>query len=310
MSSRSSRNTLLAGAAASGVVAAVLLLVSTGLTFSDYLSFPGELAELKVSAGLDVLEWALALAAFGTALAAFLLTSRNARTKALAAAAGLFVGQGLAELAGDLMRVIFGASHSQSWQFLASQSAGAAAGAALAVAALLVALGIRATRPDGRLGAAAVSLAGSYALLCAAYGFELAGFLHLPFTLPARFSSGLGTIAAGHFAVAVGAVVAGVAFFTSDGLRRRGEVWQAQREGSLGAAASIIAVGFLGAGIGLMLLSSSQGGTGRNKAEEWLQAVGQLLLALAAVCGGVGFFRSRRDADRRAAELPVPAPAA
>lgn len=299
MGSRSTRNILLAGAAAIGVVAAVLQVVSTSLTFSDFLSFPSELTELKISAGLDVLQWAFALAAFGTALAAFLLPSRGTRTTVLAAAACLFVGVGLAEFAGDLIRVIFGASHTQPWQFLASQSAGAAAGASLAIAALLVALGVRATRPEGRLGWAAIALAGSYALLCAAYSFELAGYLQLPLTLPRELTGGLGTIAGGHFVVAAAAVVAGIAFFTANGRRQRGEAWQAQRESSLGVAASVFAVGFLVASIGLMLLSSSEGGTGRNKAEEWLQAVGQLMLAFAAACGAVGFFLSRRGLEQR-----------
>lgn len=297
---------MLAGAAAIGVVAAVLLVVSTSLTLSDYLSFPSELNELKASAALDVLEWVFALAAFGTALTAFLVTSRSRRTRVLAAAAALFVCDGLAGLAGDLIRVIFGSGHSQSWQFLASQGAAAAAGASLAVAALLVALGVRAARPDGRLGWASIALVGAFALLSTAYSFELAGFLHLPFALSDEFSGGLGTIAGGHFVVAVAAVVAGVAFFTSDGRRRRGEAWQAQREGSLGIAACVFAVGFLAVSIGLMLLSSSQGGSGRNKVEEWLQAVAELMLALAAVCGAVGFFFSRRDAERRASSSVVP----
>jgi hypothetical protein len=310
VSSRSTRNILLAGAAAVGVVSAVLQLVSTSLTFSDFLSFPHFFTELKVAAGLDALAWAFALAAFGTALAAFLLASRRTRTTVLAVAACLFVGDGLAELAGDVTRVIFGANHSEAWKFLASQSAAAAGGASLAVAALLVALGVRTARPDGRLGWASIALAGAFALLCAAYSFELAAVLQLSFTPPGKFTGGLGTIVGGHFVTSAAAVVAGVAFFTSNGRRQRGEDWQDRREGSLGIAASVFAVGFVATSIGLMLLAASEGGGGRNVAERWLLAVGQLMLALAAVCGAVGFFLSRRDAERRASASAAPAPAA
>jgi hypothetical protein len=225
-------------------------------------------------------------------------------------AACLFVGDGLAEFAGDLIRVIFGASHSEPWKFVASQSAAAAGGASLAAAALLVALGIRAARPDGRLGWASIALAGAFALLCAAYSFELAAVLQLSFNPPGKFIGGLGTIVGGHFVTAAAAVVAGVAFFTSNGRRRRGEAWQARRESSLGIAASVFTLGFLATSIGLMLLASSEGGGGRNVAERWLLAVGQLMLALAAVCGAVGFFLSRRDAERRAPAPVAPEPAA
>jgi hypothetical protein len=48
------------------------------------------------------------------------------------------------------------------------------------------------------------------------------------------------------------------------------------------------------------MLFASEAGSGRFATEQWLQAVGQLLLAPAAACGAVGFFRSRRDAGRRA----------
>jgi MFS family permease len=310
LSSPSARNTLLAAGAAFGVMAAVLQLISATLTFSDYLRLPaGAFTDFKVAAGLDVLQWVFGLAAFGTALAAFLLAPRSRRTTVLAVAAGLFVGYGLAQLAGNLVLAIFESSHSAPWQFIGAESAGAAAGAIVAIAALLVAVGIRSSRPDGRLGSASIVLAGSFALLCASYSLELAGYLDFPFTVPGRVSGGLGTTAAGYFVEAVAALVAGVAFLTSNSRRRRGEAWQAQRESSLGIAASVFAVGFLVASAGRMLVASLEGGTSRNKAEEWLQAVGLLLLALAAVCGAVGFFVSSHEAGRRGSPPAAPAPA-
>jgi hypothetical protein len=290
--SRSARNTLLAAGAAFGVMAAVLQLVSASLSLSDFLAFPGEVSELKVAAAFDVVQWVFGVAAFGTALAAFLLTPRRLRTTVLAVAAVLFVGHGVAEFAANLVRTIFGASHSEAWQFTSSFGAGAAAGATLAIGAVLAAIGIRSSRPDGRLGAASIALAASLALLCAAYSFDLAGYLNFPFQLPGHVRDGLGTTAAGEFVAAVGALVAGLAFLASHGRRLRGEMWQAQRERALGLAASIMAVGFLVAGAGRMLISTSASGTSRNEAEAWLTAVGATLLGLAAVCGAIGFFVS------------------
>lgn len=124
------------------------------------------------------------------------------------------------------------------------------------------------------------------------------------FSPPGRVSWGLGTTAGGYVVVAAGAVVAVVAFFGSNGRRKRGAPWQAQREGSLGIAAIVFAVGFLVVSIGMMLFASLAG-SGRTGAEEWLQAVAQLLLALAAACGAVGLFRSRRGLEQR--DRPDPA---
>lgn len=165
------------------------------------------------------------------------------------------------------------------------------------IAALIVAIGVVAIRPDGLLGWASIALAGYFALLCAFYSFELAGLLAL-FTPPARVSWGAGTVAGGNLVVAAAAVVAGIAFFSSNGRRKSGVPWQAQREGSLGSAATVFAVGFLIGSVGLMLLAAQSGG-GRIVSEEWLRAVAQLLLAFAAACGAAGFFRSRRDAEQR-----------
>jgi hypothetical protein len=297
---RSTRNTLLAAGAAFGLMSAVLQLISASLSLSDVLAFPSLFTELKVAAAFDIVQWVFGIAAFGTALAAFLIAPRRLRTTVLAVAAVLFVGHGLAQFAGDLLRTIFGASDPGAWQFIAAVSAGSAAGASLAVAAVLVAIGIRSSRPDGRLGAAAIALAVSFALLCAAYGIDLAGYLDLdlPTALPSDLTDGLGTIAAGQFVIAVGALVAGLAFLGSNGRRLRGEAWQAQRERSLGIAATVLAVGFLVASVGRMLVSSAENGSSRNTAEAWLQAVGLLLLAPAAVWGAIGFFVSARAATR------------
>ena len=136
-------------------------------------------------------------------------------------------------------------------------------------------------------------------MLATAYSFDLSGFLKLG-SPPAEISWGLGTRAGGQLVAAAGAVIAAVAFFTSNGRRKRGEPWAARREGSLGTAAIVFGAGFLVTSVGLMLLASQINGDGRSEAEYWLQAAAQLLLAVAAACGAVGFLLSRRDAERRA----------
>jgi cytochrome c biogenesis protein CcdA len=89
-------------------------------------------------------------------------------------------------------------------------------------------------------------------------------------------------------------VVAAVAFFVAAGRRRRDELWGAEREGSLGSAAIVFAVGFAVATVGMILLAW-QGPSSRNEAEQWLEVIAELLLALAAACGAIGFFVSRRE---------------
>jgi hypothetical protein len=306
VSSRSARNSLLAAAAAVGVFAAVLQVVSASLSFADFLKFPG-FTSLKVASGLEVLGWVFALVAFGVALAGFLLRSRRTRRTVIAVSAGLFAGFGVATLAAVLIDLVESwGSAFEPWQFKADGIAQAAAAASLVVATLLVLIGVLSARPDGLLGGGSVGLAGYFGLLATAYSFNLAGFLKFG-SPPGEVSWGLGTHAGGNLVVAAGAVVAAVAFFGSSGRRNRGEPWAAQREGSLGTAAIVFAVGFLVASVGLMLLASQVGGDGREVAEYWLRAVGQLLLAFAAVCGAIGFFFSRSDANRRTARLTTSA---
>lgn len=300
MSSRAARNTLLAVGAAVGVVAAVLRVVAASLSLSDFLSFPVN-TSLKVASGFEVLAWVFVVAAFGTALVAFLLRSRLTRTRVLAVSAGLFAGYGVALLADALIDLVqeWGIS-GQSWTFRASECAGAAAGLSVVIAGVLVTIGVMSSRPDGLLGWGSIALAGHFGLLAAAYSFELAAYLTFPLSaFPGEITWGLGTHAGGQLLVAAGAVVASVAFLSSNGRRKRGEPWQVQREGSLGIAAIVFTVGFLVATVGLMLLASHAGGFGRNVAEDWLQAVAELLLAAAAACGVFGFFLSRRGLEQR-----------
>ena len=83
VSSRMARNSLLAAAAAIGVVAAVLQGVAASLSFADFLEFRG-FTSLKVASGVEMLGWVFALVAFGVALAGFLLGSRRTRRTVLA----------------------------------------------------------------------------------------------------------------------------------------------------------------------------------------------------------------------------------
>jgi hypothetical protein len=288
---------VLAAAAAIGVVAAVLQVVATSLVLSELFRFPA-LTQFKVANGLEVLGWVFVVGAFAAAFIGFLLESR----RTLAVSAGLFVGFGVSTLASALIELVESwGSAFEPWEFKADGIGEAAAAASLAVAALLVLIGFLSARPDRFLGWGSVGLAGYAGLLAAAFSFNLAGFLRFG-EVPGAVSWGLGTRAGGQFVVAVAAIVAAVAFFSSSGRRERGEPWAAEREGSLGTASIVFAVGFLVTSVGLMLLASQiSGGAGREEAAYWLMAVGQLFLAFAAVCGAIGFFSSRRDAKRRAA---------
>lgn len=109
MSSRSARNRLLA-AAAIGVVAGVLQVVATSLSFADYLSFH-TFTSLKIASGLSLLGWVFVLAAFGAAVVALLLRSRRTRTTVVAVSAGLFIGYGASTFAAALIELIW------SWAF-------------------------------------------------------------------------------------------------------------------------------------------------------------------------------------------------
>ena len=110
MSSRSARNSLLAAAAAIGVVAGVLQVVATSLSFADYLSFH-TFTSLKIASGLSLLGWVFVLAAFGAAVVALFLRSRRTRTTVLAVSAGLFIGYGASTFAAALIELI------RSWGF-------------------------------------------------------------------------------------------------------------------------------------------------------------------------------------------------
>ncbi|HKD94440.1 MAG TPA: hypothetical protein VKB43_06990 [Gaiellaceae bacterium] len=296
MSSGSARNSLLAAAAAIGVFAAVLQVVATSLELSEFFRFPGQATWLKVATGLEVLGWVFVLAAFAAALVGFLLSSRGS----LAVSAGMFAGYGLSTLAAALIELVKSWGFSfQPWQFKADGIGETAAALSLAIAALVVLIGVLSARPDGLLGWGSLGLAGYAVLLATAYSFNLAGYLNFGPGIPREISWGLGLRAGGEFFVAVAAVAAAVAFFGSSGRRKRGEPWVARREGSLGIAAIVFAVGFLFVSVGLMLFASQITGIGREEAAYWLMAVGQLFLAFAAVCGAIGFFSSRNAANRR-----------
>jgi hypothetical protein len=312
VSSRSARSNLLAAGAGVGVIAGVLRVVATSLAFADLFSFPIPVGTwLKVASGFDVLAWVFVVAAFGVALAGFLVRSRRTRATVLAVSAGLFAGCGVSLLAYALIELVQQWGYGLTWTYRASGCAEAAAGLSVAVAGVLVAIGFLSSRPDGLLGWGAIGLAGHFGLLATAYSFALAEVLTVSFgAIPGEISWGLGTHAGGQLLVAAGAVVASVAFFRSNGRRKRGEPWQARRESSLGVAAVVIAVGFLVGAVGLMLLASRVGGDGRHLAEYWLQAVAELLLAGTATCGAVGFFLSRSGLEQRdgpdTAALPDP----
>jgi MFS family permease len=290
---------MLAVGAAIGVIAGVLRVVAASLSLDDFLSFPVP-TWLKVASGFEVLAWVFVAAAFGTALVGFFLRSHRTRATVLAVSAGLFAGYGVSLLVNALIELVQEWSFSEPWTFKASGFAVAAAGLSVAVAGVLVAIGLLSSRPDGRLGWGAIGLAGHFGLLATAFSFELAELLTFRFgPISAEIKWGLGTHAGGQLIVAAGAAVAAAAFFTSSGRRERAESWQAQREGSLGIAAIVFTIGFLVGAVGLVLLASHTGDTGRRVAEYWLQVGAEFLLAGVAACGVVGFFLSRRGLEQR-----------
>jgi hypothetical protein len=165
--SRPTRNTLLAAGAAFGLMSAALVVVASSLSFADILSVPA-FGSLKVAVGLLLLSRVFTLAAFGAALAGFLIESRRVRRTGLAVSAGLFAVSGVLGLAGSLAELIQEWDFHQPWTYTAGQCAGAAAGLSLAIAALLALIGVLSNRPDGLLGWASIGLAGHFGLLAAA----------------------------------------------------------------------------------------------------------------------------------------------
>jgi hypothetical protein len=294
--SRSARNSLLAAAAAIAVAAAALQVAASSLELSELSRFHAG-TWLKVGASFEILGWVFAVAAFATAFAGFLRSSR----RTLAVSAGLFVAFGLSALAAALIDVVESwGSLFEPWEFKAGGIANSAAALSLVIAAMLVLIGVLSARSDGLLGWGSVGLAGWAGLLATVYSFDLAGYLSFRFVhIPGEVTWGFGTRAGGHAVVGVAAVAAAIAFFKANGRRRRGEPWAARREGALETAAIVFGVGFLFSSVGLMLLATQVNGDGREEARYWLMAVAQLFLAFAAACGAVGFFRSRRDAERR-----------
>jgi hypothetical protein len=238
---RSTRNTLLATASAGGVVASLLLLASRSLHLSDILSFiPGAFPTYaKVSAVIGVVGSVALVAAFGVSWAGFVQNARRDRVRLLAIAGCLFAAYGAAVFVSSLLSLINVPSQ-ETWKLTAALVASVAAGAALLVAAVLLAVGVRSSHPGRLLGWGCLVLAGHYVLTTCVYGFSLAALYD--FTAPdSRVLAYYIFNAAGYLIVACGAFKAAIAFGTGG----------SRRDHELGVAGVLFSVGFLLASVGL-----------------------------------------------------------
>jgi hypothetical protein len=292
VTSRPARNTLLAVAAGFAVYATILGSIRSTAELSSLVSFPG-FVDVKIAYGFRVLASFAAVAAFAVAVAAFLRYARAARTMALAVSACLFAASGVAgAVAGAL--VIAQAGGSDQWAFTVSDYADAVGYGVLACTSALVALAVRAQLPERALGLASFGLALYYSALSATLAFGLVASGEGG-RVAGNITAGLVLAACGEAVAAAAAVVAAFAFLSAAARRRRGIAWAAAREGLLGTAATVFAVGFLVGAIGLLITAGS-GGEAPGGGEEWLQGATYLGLSIAAACSAVAFRLSSRAA--------------
>jgi hypothetical protein len=296
---RTLRDTLLMAAAATLAGSGLLVLISRLLSLVDELQ-NGYLAGLKVASGMDLLAGALQLAAYALAIAAFATVASSRRASLLALALALYAGGALASFVSDLLSAIEYGTNSARGTYVAGYAVSCAGDIVLGVAAVIAALafGLAAAAPgrrDGRLGWASVVLAGALTfkftsmilVLSALSGSYIAGGV----------TNGLGVGIGGVVVQVAGTVVAAVALLLAGGRQRGGAEWLSAREGLLGVAAAVLALGFLLSGIGEMLYAggvSSLGSGGERVAAAWLGAVGELIILGASACAAVGFLLSRR----------------
>ena len=265
------RSQLLALAAGLGVLSAVLEFAvrADGLArLSPFFLTSYTLATAVRFAGA-----VLQVCAFGVAVVAFLRPPGTRRTPLLAASAGLFAAWGAATMISQLINLIDGAGFGGDFKWFSMAEVAFAAGAlALVLAAGLVFVAVRSTAPRSTLAWACMALAAHFALVAAAYGFDLAGYDS--YSSPGgRVTSGLIVGAAG-WCIAATAAVKGAIAFSTGGMRRSRE---------LGIAAVVFAVGFAIAAVGLMLYAIQW--------QSWVVALSELALAGAAAVGAAAFFR-------------------
>jgi hypothetical protein len=284
VATRSRRNTLLAAASAVGVVAGCLLLAARILSFADIVGIGYAPKWVTLVDVIDIAGAVALAAAFGVSRAGFLGNTRENRARTLAIAAGLFAAYAAAAFADHLIFLIN--TGDEPWKSTASQWASVAEGLALLVAALLIRIGLRSSRPGRLLGWGCLVLAGHYLLSASAFGFGLAGYYDF-FSPSARVVATFIASAVGYLVAAIAAVKAAIAF-RAGGSRRDRE---------LGVAAILFAVGFLITTGGAIISASSAG-----RVSLWLTSFYVLALAVAAGVGAAAFFSlEQRDGP----DIPV-----
>jgi hypothetical protein len=164
--------------------------------------------------------------------------------------------------------------------------------AALAAAAFFWASGL--ARRDGMLGWSGTAI--SVAFVFTMTGTILLAVEYSDAGATGSYTAGTSIDAAGQ-GIAIGAgIVAAVAFFLSAGRQRRGQPWFRGREVLLGVASAVFAASFLVSAIGSLIVAgadSANGFNGKERAADWLTAVGTLGFVAAAALAAVGFFLSR-----------------
>jgi hypothetical protein len=265
---------LLAAASAVGVVAGCVLVATQALVLADRSGFNPTYREVG-----DVvsLVGAVALAAaFGVSWAGFVLGARESRARMLAVAAGLFAAYGASQAVEPVLELV-NAPSGAPWKFTATDAAFAAHGVALLVAAALVVRAVLSGSPGWLLGWASLLVAAYFALIAAAYGFELAETYDL-LSPAGRVVGGLVAIGTGYFVAAIAAFKAAIALATAD----------SRREWDLGVSATVFAAGFLTTTAGFITLATLGGG-----ALICLYASFPFVLAAAAGFGAAAFFSTR-----------------
>lgn len=305
---RSLRNALLGWAAVALAGGAGLSAIGDVLQLIDSIQSQA-VAGLSVAYGLVLLSDLVATGAFAFAAVAFLGRSVD-RSARLGIAAGLLGGAFVAALAGDTTNAAVFATHGVTSKLVVGSAFSAAADLGYAAAAVFAvsAFGRAAdstvsplARRDGRLGAASLCLAvglvlGMVSSILILLAFSDAG-------APGGYTGGAGVDASGMGIASAAGITAAVAFLVSRSRQTAGRKdWFSRRDGMLGIAFGVLAVGFLLVTIGKFMQAGAVGGTGDNGkvvASYWLDAAGWLPIFAAPLCASVGFFLSQRSARAR-----------
>jgi hypothetical protein len=296
------RNRLLGRAGVLLVGSSILSAVSSVFALLELIRTHGYTG-FKLGNVVEVAGWVMFALAFAFASAAFFggdrTRSRRLRTAGLIAACA-----SAALVVGFVVFAAVDSAHHYSAKLVVSSAVLAAAYVALTAGALATSSAFRIAtaatangrvKRDSRLGWAAVALA----IWLITAGVAEIFFLMGESDAGARggLVTGPGINAGGHVIGMLGAIAAAVAFFRV-GRRRRGEqVYSVgRRDGHLGIAAAVLALGFLLIAIGLAVYAKAVPAHESDvMLSNWVGACSELAVAAAALTAAMGFFRTRRS---------------